>query len=74
VSGNQTRLSIMSTVPPAAQALFNEANEVFVDEDYESALDLYSQVATPSSWKRDVPAHSALCASGCLRARGAAAV
>jgi len=33
----------MSNVPAEAQALFNEANEVFVDEDYDTALELYSK-------------------------------
>ncbi len=31
-------------IPPEAADLANEANSVFVDEDYETALDLYTQV------------------------------
>jgi len=31
-------------IPPEAVELANEANSVFVDEDYETALDLYTQV------------------------------
>ena len=34
----------MASVPAEAQALFNEANEVFVDEDYDTALELFSKV------------------------------
>jgi hypothetical protein len=31
-------------IPPEAAELANQANSVFVDEDYDNALDLYSQV------------------------------
>jgi len=31
-------------IPPEAAELANEANSVFVDEDYDTALDLYTQV------------------------------
>jgi len=31
-------------IPPEAADLANEANSVFVDEDYDSALELYTQV------------------------------
>ena len=31
-------------IPPDAAELANQANSVFVDEDYDNALDLYSQV------------------------------
>jgi hypothetical protein len=31
-------------IPPEAADLANEANSVFVDEDYETALELYTQV------------------------------
>lgn len=31
-------------IPPHAAELANEANSVFVDEDYDTALDLYTQV------------------------------
>ena len=38
------------TIPPEASKLANEANAVFVDEDYEAALELYTEVRTePSS-------------------------
>ena len=32
------------SIPPEAAELANEANSVFVDEDYDTALDLYTQV------------------------------
>lgn len=31
-------------IPPEAAELANEANSVFVDEDYETALELYTEV------------------------------
>ena len=31
-------------IPPEAADLANEANSVFVDEDYDAALELYTQV------------------------------
>jgi hypothetical protein len=31
-------------VPPEATKLANEANVAFIDEDFDTALDLYSQV------------------------------
>jgi len=31
-------------IPPEAAELANEANSVFVDEDYDTALELYSEV------------------------------
>lgn len=46
---NLTSLLPMSNVPAEAQALFNEANEVFVDEDYDTALELYSKVPLPQA-------------------------
>ena len=33
-------------IPAEAQELANKANSVFVDEDYDTALDLYTQVRT----------------------------
>ena len=36
--------SVIMPIPPEAAELANEANSVFVDEDYDTALDLYTQV------------------------------
>ena len=43
------------SIPPEAAELANEANSVFVDEDYDTALDLYSQVRRRRAARRASP-------------------
>ena len=43
------------SIPPEAAELANEANSVFVDEDYDTALDLYTQVRRRRAGRRASP-------------------
>lgn len=55
------------SIPPEAAELANEANSVFVDEDYDTALDLYTQVRRKRAVSRASPPGVRGRAGGCTR-------